>query len=976
MKLFRRTPKAVGSWILVFALLVGLAVVSCSRTSTGHGNGGGGYKHPPQSWANQPGADLLWSVDRLKTAMAKRDDFILVDCRYSVADFDAGHIEKAIWIDWHEISNDPPIDFPPVGDVETFLGEDRGIRTDSKIVLYGDGLSDVEAPFRLFWMLEYYGCRDVHIVDGGFAAWVAAGYTVDNTPWDPTAIVPETFVAFVDSLGLAEADDVQLFLADPFFAGSVLIDVRDSAEFNGEFAGPYQDRAGRIPHASRFDWLETIDPATGLLVGVTDVIDLFENAGYDNQKEIIAYSTTGVESTALYFLSRVLGYNCRVYHGGMANWTDVDAPPLGTPGLLERSGPFFHRSVIAGDKRPHYAGDAVVLDGQVYLIGGFRWDESEQRLRLNRRFWRFDPTVSPVHEGTDATNWTMLNWHTGMPLYASSAVAVPDANAIYIFGGINSVGKVYDLILRVDIDPATQNAIGVTKLAETLAEPLAFGNAVYNDVDGLIYLFGGQTGLDASSASSNVYAYTPGAAPVAVASLPSARTRIGSAVVNGKIYCLGGEETDGTLLNEALEYDPGLDLWNPLSAMNSARLRAEGAVAFGRIYVCGGFSHDPVEGYGASKTVESYDPEDPSAGWRDEGAMTFGRFCNPVAAVNNRIYLFGGYDGLTPPLDNEIEYMNVLEFQPANEVQKTAMPAPQHGGAVATVNGKVYLFGGNERTALTDRVLEYDPMTDTYTDMDSYPAGPVGELSAVAIGAKAHLFGGNLGSDTTQASFAFDPTQPAGSQWTALADMPLGLYGAAAAAYNDANNNLGYGAGHDLVFVIGGMDRHGMYSDYTYIYDATNDSWDTAAFLLPSGRSHMAAATCMNDLILTGGIGAHDEPLSDTLMLVLDAATPTWNEIGAMPTPRYGHGAVMVDGRFYNIGGFVKAKAKYAGTGAIEFFDALKNRWTALEPLTTGRALPFVSAAPTATGMSLFLMGGFTGTTGGTYFDDTVELAP
>jgi len=910
--------------------------------------------------------------------MAKRDEFILVDCRYMVADFDAGHIEKAIWIDWHEIANDPPIDFPPVGDVETFLGENRGIRADSKIVLYGDGVSDVEAPFRLFWMLEYYGCRDVHIVDGGFAAWVAAGHAIDNTPWDPTAIVPDIFVSFIDSLGLAEADDIQNFLTNPALAGSVLVDVRSLAEYNGEFACELQDRAGRIPHSSRLDWLETVDPATGLLVGVTDVIALFKDAGYDSFKEIIACATTGVESTALYFLSRVLGYNCRVYQGGMVNWTDVDSPPLGTLGLIERSGPFFHRSVIDGDERPHFAGDAVVLDGQVFAIGGFWWDEAEQRLRLNRRFWRFDPNDNPVHEGSDATSWTLLNWHTGMPLYAISAAAVPGANAIYIFGGINSEGKVYDLILRVDIDPATHNAIGVTKLPETLVEPLAFGNADFNDADGLIYIFGGQTGLDASTATSNVYAYTPGASPVAVASLPSARTRTGSAVVNGKVYCLGGEEADGKVLDEALEYDPGLDAWNPISAMNISRLRADGAVAFDRIYVCGGFSHDPVDGYVTSNRVESYDPADPTAGWRDEGQMAIGRFCNPVAAVNNRIYLIGGYAGLTPPLDNEIEFLNVLEFHPANQVQKAAMPAPQHGGAVAAINGMIYLFGGSERTALTDRVLQYDPATDTYTDMDSYPGGPVGELSAVAIGGKAHLFGGNTGGDTSVAAFAFDPSQPGGSQWTPLADMPLGLYGTAAAAYNDANDNLGYGAGYDLVFVIGGKDRHGMFSDLTYVYDATSDSWNTAFFLLPSGRSHTAAATCMNDILLTGGIDAHEEPLSDTLVLGLDPALPgflTWSEIGAMPTPRYGHGAAMVDGRFYNIGGFVKAKAQYSGTGAVEFFDALKSRWTTVAPLDTVRAQPFVSTAPTASGMSLFLMGGFTGMDG-TYFNDTVELAP
>jgi len=980
MKLFRQSVVSSGGWILIFVLLLGMTAVSCSRSATGAGKRGqGGVPAPDQTWANQPGADLLWTVDQLKAAIANGEDIVLVDCRYLVAAFDLGHIPTAIWIDWHEMANDPPIDFPPLADVETFLGQDRGIKVNSKIVLYGDGLNDLEAPFRLFWMLEYYGCRDVHIVDGGFAAWNASAFPIDNTPWDPNAIVPETFSSFIDNLGLADATDVHVFLADPATSGSVLIDVRTPAEFSGEFTSELQDRAGRIPHAGHFNWIETIDPVSGRLADVQSVIDRFKNGGYNTQKELIAYSTTGVRSTVPYFLSRVLGYNCRVYQGGMTQWTDVDNPPLVCLGMVERSGPFFHRSIIDGDERPHYAGDAVVFDGQIFVIGGFRWDKTEQRLRLTKGIWRFDPTVSPVHEGSDATSWTLTKCHTGMPVYALSAVSVPGANAIYLFGGIDSVGKVYDMILRVDIDPVTYNTTEVTKLPETLSEPLAFANAVFNEADGLIYIFGGQTGLTASTASSAAYAYAPGAPPVPVASLPSARTRHGSAVVNGKVYCLGGEEADTTILDEVLEYDPALDAWSVLDPMSIPRLRAEGAVVFGRIYVCGGFSRDSAKGYVTSDHVESLDPSDPVAGWRDEGNMAAGRYCNPVAAVNNRIYLLGAYAGLTQPLKNEAEILNVTEFRPAHQALKADMPSSQHGGATAEVHGKIYLIGGRENTALTDRVLEYCPVADTYTVMDPFPGGPVKEACAVSTGGVAYVFGGKTAGGASAGTYWFDPAQPAGSQWGQLADMPTALYGAAAALYNDANDNLGYGAGHNLVFVIGGKDLYDLKSAVTFVYDATGDIWDVAYFLLPSKRSHAAAVVCVDDIFLTGGVDAQGIPLADTLMLGLDPMMPgflEWGERGAMPTARYGHGAAMIGNRFYNIGGFVKVNGKFNGTDAVEVFEADKGRWTVLEGLDERRALPFVSGAPTASGTSLFVMGGYTGTSGGTYFNDTVELAP
>ncbi|TVQ29475.1 MAG: hypothetical protein EA382_00170, partial [Spirochaetaceae bacterium] len=51
--------------------------------------------------------------------------------------------------------------------------QDAGINTNSRIVIYDQGGSTL-AP-RLFWILEYYGHTNVAVLDGGFAAWTAAG---------------------------------------------------------------------------------------------------------------------------------------------------------------------------------------------------------------------------------------------------------------------------------------------------------------------------------------------------------------------------------------------------------------------------------------------------------------------------------------------------------------------------------------------------------------------------------------------------------------------------------------------------------------------------------------------------------------------------------------------------------------------------------------------------------------------------------
>ena len=66
-----------------------------------------------------------------------------------------------------------------------------------------------------------------------------------------------------------------------------------------------------------------------------------------------------------------------------------------------------------------------------------------------------------------------------------------------------------------------------------------------------------------------------------------------------------------------------------------------------------------------------------------------------------------------------------------------------HTGALdAEIGGKVYLFGGSTRNVLSDRVLQYDPVTDTYADMDPFPDGPFKDASAVLAGGVVYLFGG------------------------------------------------------------------------------------------------------------------------------------------------------------------------------------------------------------------------------------------
>jgi len=969
--------KSAGLTALLAALVLTFAFFGCSRTSTlGLGGGGLGFQGTGTSWNNEPGGDLLWSVKYLNRMLDSDEEIVLIDCRFDEADFDTGHIEDAIWLTWKQISPDPAVGFLPQADVAAFLGN-RGIERTDKIVIYNDGVHYAQNPCRLFWLLEYYGCDDVHVVDGGLRAWEEAGFPVDNTPWSSYNITPKTFTAVINDLIVADTAYVRNIVDNFDTTTTAILDARSQEEFNGEIDPVQQDLAGHIPLSGHVWWSWCVDHDTGLLRTPKQIKNLFGPAGAVPGKEIIAVGLTGVRSTLDYFVCRLLGYPCRVYQEGILTWTDVDVP---TQNPVERTGAYIHKSVC----ERLFAGASTVFGGKVFLFGGIRHDVSNNTYNIVDWIQRFDPTVMPVHEGSDTTAWTVLNAPMSVPRSYMGAAADLEvgADAIYLFGGRDPSGTVHSDIIKCDVDPNTLNITGMTTLGVSLPEPLLVAGCVFNDDDGLIYIFGGSNTLSATGATASTYVFTPesqgGPAINVLDPLPSARSRCGGVALDGKIYCLGGETADMELLDEVLVLEPGGSKsgWTEIEPMLIPRLGVKGAVAFGRIYMCGGFIDDPEYGYSTAGKVESFDPSMPDDGWRDDGKMAMKKYQHYMESVDNVIYLFGGYKGPPHTMAGTMKDPNVVEFRPViSELKTPILDGAQHGGATAVINDKIYIFGGYEDGSLTSKVKEYDPAADTWTLMDPMPNGAHKGASAVVSGGKAIVFDGAFSTATLE----FDPSQPLESQWTTLEAMPDDRYGAAAVYYDDTANMFFSGIGPELAFVIGGNDTSDLPVDTTLIFDVTNKTWTSfyAFDLLPIPLGMATAALVDDTIFLAGGMNINGEAVHNTLSVDLSQSPLlAWQTSVAMPTARYGHGCAVVNGLIYCVGGHVLDGSSLAVTGAVEVFDAKAGRWTKRPALEEGRALPFTAAAPAShSGNSLFIIGGFNNKPEN-FFDEVIEMAP
>jgi thiosulfate/3-mercaptopyruvate sulfurtransferase len=942
------------------ALLIVLA--ACSGSS----GKGRGVATGQNSWGNEPGGSLLWSAARLNAVMADGQDIVIVDCRLRQEDYDNGHIPGAVWVNWKELSTGNHSTLPATADVEEFFGRQRGISRTDTIVLYGAGTPGdaFRNPFRLFWMLEYYGCRDVHVVDGGIRQWSRKGYPLDATSWSDVVVEPADFSAEIDARVLAAISDMEWAVANRDASALSIVDVRTPAEYNGEAATPILDRAGRIPGAANIYWYDCIDSATGLIQKPDMVKKIFRKAGVAPGGQVYAVANAGVRSTVLYFMSRLLGNPAKVYLAGFHEWSDVDvADPL----FVERAGAFAHKSADGGNGSPVFSGASAELGGRIFVFGGLRYNANFGTLNVTGEARLFDPAAEPLHEGSDGDCWQDLSLPRDIVRYAHAAAADPADSAIYLFGGIDANWQPLDTILRCDVDPATFAVTAVTELDVRLPEPLHGGAAVRDPASGLVYLFGGGTSRQ-GPLSASVFAFTPhsaGGPNVArMASLPTPRIWCAGAAVEGKAYCIGGEDEGGNLIGETLEYDPAVDAWSAVGTLNEPRLGVQAAVVRGRIYLCGGFVRDGELGYVTTGSVESLDPDAAGEGWRLEEPMGIARYWHFVGTAGGRIYLIGGYKGHPYNIDNGLQLFNVVEYAPVSETARAALPGTaQYGGGTAAIGGCVYIFGGGTGGAYSDTVLEYDPASDAWTPMDPLPHGPVMGAGAISAGDIALVMGGLGASGASREVWSFDPAAAAGDQWSRRADMPEERYGASIVLYDDEQLNVFSAGGDELVLILGGNDSAHRGWSTVSIYDTANDSWILANVMpLPQAKCWASAAVIGNRIYSMGGIADSGAVLDECLYLDLADPAMDWKAAGPMPTARFGHASAVAGDTVYNIGGLVlDHKGERASTAAVESLDCGNVRWTRLPGMAQPLGFSFAARSPASpSAVSLIVIGGYT----------------
>jgi thiosulfate/3-mercaptopyruvate sulfurtransferase len=238
------------------------------------------------------------------------------------ASFDQRHIAGAVFADVPGQLSDPDSPFRftvPSSDYFARAVGALGVGEGVRVVVYAQ-----ESPMwatRLWWLLRYFGFSDVRVLDGGLAAWMAAGLEV-------TAQVPvlreRTFVASTRPELLATKSDVIGTIAgEP----ACLVNALPTKAFRGEGPGSYS-RPGRIPGSVSIPSADLLEPSTGRFRD-RDELGAILHVAASSDEPVVAYCGGGISATVdIFALSLVGRDDVRLYDGSLTEWSADPGLPL------------------------------------------------------------------------------------------------------------------------------------------------------------------------------------------------------------------------------------------------------------------------------------------------------------------------------------------------------------------------------------------------------------------------------------------------------------------------------------------------------------------------------------------------------------------------------------------------------------------------------------------------------------------------
>jgi len=313
------------------------------------------------------------------------------------------------------------------------------------------------------------------------------------------------------------------------------------------------------------------------------------------------------------------------------------------------------------------------------------------------------------------------------------------------------------VLLSLILMSAQTSAQSASEHWAPVAPPLMARQEIYADVyDGKIYSAGGIL-PDNTEFTDHFEVYHPELDRwTKLAPLPEPRHHITMSSQGDRIYGIGGffgGFPDWRAQSSVYVYDPTADSWIKGVDLPTPRAEHVAAVVDGKIYVIGGRVRETEDAHHFTTHIDSTLNEvfDPQAGrWSTIAEAPTARNSAAAAVIDGNIYVVGGRQNLKQPDGSMkiVNFANLEVYDPSTNTWAVRAPMPQGQGglAAAAVGGKLYVFGGEQWTPekkVFGEAWVYDPEADRWRALPAMPT-PRHGLTAAAVGSRIFVFGGAI----------------------------------------------------------------------------------------------------------------------------------------------------------------------------------------------------------------------------------------
>ncbi|WP_069650698.1 sulfurtransferase [Caloranaerobacter ferrireducens] len=244
-------------------------------------------------------------------------------------DYKKGHIPGAIHLDTNLIEEEPLWNRVSDEKIKKVL-EDYGVTYDTTVILYG---ADTMAAARAASIMMYAGVEDVRLLDGGFNAWVNAGYQVEKEVRMPQPVDDFGIEVPAHPEYIIDIEEAKQILKDE---NALLVSIRSWDEYIGKTSGySYIKPKGRIAgavwgHAGSDPYhMQDYRNIDNTMRNYHEIAKNWEEWGITPDKKIAFFCGTGWRASEAFFYAYLMGWeNISVYDGGWYEWSMDESNPV------------------------------------------------------------------------------------------------------------------------------------------------------------------------------------------------------------------------------------------------------------------------------------------------------------------------------------------------------------------------------------------------------------------------------------------------------------------------------------------------------------------------------------------------------------------------------------------------------------------------------------------------------------------------